>query len=542
MGDVSRRDLLRSTAGAMLAAAGAGLAGTRVSGQVQGYPDGGVIPLRLPLGARTTLDRKQYLHNMEIHSFLPGGDVGTADGTMNNMWVKGSRRVLLSGVDITDPKKPVQAYKNLPRGPINYVEHLKKWIVVEGAGAPILSPTPQNPRGGLDDEYAAKKVAEFDARKGLRGWRSWDVTDFSKPDLLQEFKITDKGAGTEVVCWDGGRYAYLSCGFEELHFAIGARPANNALGLVIVDVWDPAKMKEMSHWWVPGMRRGEEEEWKKWPWAGQEGSWTGNHGAAFAPKRHEDGGTIAYCGMGRFGLYVLDISDITKPKAIGRVSAEEEGVGGIPYHSYYTIDAGPTFPRHNNLLISNPETHMADCREDWHTAYVIDVKDPRKPKIIALFPRPVPPKDAPYTDFCFARGRFGPHNLQTWVAPGEANPTFMAMTEFNAGLQLFDLTDPTEPKIAGYFVPSRRGKIEDWNTWWRSDVNVFVEWDRNLIWVSDGAGNPGGGLYCMSSPALGKPILEPRPVTRWTYPHLNKGWDDQTPTAVYFGRSLSQLG
>ena len=46
----------------------------------------------------------------------------------------------------------------------------------------------------------------------------------------------------------------------------------------------------------------------------------------------------------------------------------------------------------------------------------------------------------------------------------------------------------------------------------------------------------------MSTPALGKPILEPRRVTRWTHPWLNAGWDDQTPSAFYFGRSLSQMG
>jgi hypothetical protein len=62
-------------------------------------------------------------------------------------------------------------------------------------------------------------------------------------------------------------------------------------------------------------------------------------------------------------------------------------------------------------------------------------------------------------------------------------------------------------------------------------VAVFVEWDRNLIWVG-----ANGGLYCMSCPFLGKPVLESRKVERWSMSYFNVGWDDQTPKSVYLGR------
>jgi hypothetical protein len=41
---------------------------------------------------------------------------------------------------------------------------------------------------------------------------------------------------------------------------------------------------------------------------------------------------------------------------------------------------------------------------------------------------------------------------------------------------------------------------------------------------------------------LGKPILEPRKVEKWSVPYCNVGFDDQTPKSVYFGRSLSEVG
>jgi hypothetical protein len=50
--------------------------------------------------------------------------------------------------------------------------------------------------------------------------------------------------------------------------------------------------------------------------------------------------------------------------------------------------------------------------------------------------------------------------------------------------------------------------------------NVFIEWDRNLIWLSTHE-----GIYCVSSPALGTPVLEPRKISEWTARHLNAGWD-----------------
>jgi hypothetical protein len=76
--------------------------------------------------------------------------------------------------------------------------------------------------------------------------------------------------------------------------------------------------------------------------------------------------------------------------------------------------------------------------------------------------------------------------------------------------------------------------MEDFSTWRRGTTEgVFVEWDRNLIWVTTHE-----GLYCLSTPSLGEPVLEPRKVTQWTVPHINAGWDDGTPSAVYFGRGM----
>jgi hypothetical protein len=537
---LSRRALLKNAAGAVIAASGAAL-GSAIGAhaQVQGsMAGGGGVPLRLPLGAMNNLDRKQYIHNMEIHSHLPG--VGITGGEpLTNMWAKGAQRLLPGGggfVDVSNGAKPEVLTQKAYEGGLScvaYNKSMKKWIMMTSAATPLTAPNPTYPHGQYHPEYKAKSTGYG----GLRGIRTYDITDPKRPNLLQEFNTGEKGSGTHMNYYDGGKYAYLDCGWDDqLRLESTERPYSN--GLMIVDLSDPAKIKEVSRWWVPGQRIGEEEAYKRWTFAGDESSWTGCHGAPTVPKRVEDGGNIGYGGFGAFGMYVFDFTDIKKPKTFGRVSHELEALGGIPFHTCYPIVSDAAHPRLQNLLLGIFESLESDCREPFHTSYVIDVKDRANPKIIGLFPRPMPDPAAPYRDFCYARGRFSSHNVQAWVAPGAMRPEIVALSYFNAGIRIYDISNPTNPKEVAYFVPPRDGQMDQWESWRRgTSESVFVEWDRNLIWLATHE-----GTYCLSTPALGKPILEPKKVEKWSVPQINVGWDDQTAKAFYFGRSLSQMG
>jgi hypothetical protein len=130
-----------------------------------------------------------------------------------------------------------------------------------------------------------------------------------------------------------------------------------------------------------------------------------------------------------------------------------------------------------NLVVAIPESLESDCREPWHTSYVVDAKDPANPRIIGLFPRPKPHPDAPYNDFAVARGRFSSRVMQHWIAPGKARPDIVALSYLNAGLRLFDISDPTEPKEVAYFVPPRDGELDNYMSWRRGTSEaVFIEW------------------------------------------------------------------
>ncbi len=544
---LSRRTLFKTTAGAVVAAAGSALAGRGADAQVTGIlppGQGGGVPFYLPLCSQPDLDRNQYWHNFEIHAKLATDrNINTGDGSSCPLWVRGAQRILTCGIDITDPKKPFVAVDAMPiRGPLNYVTHLKKWIGFGNVAFGMAPGCPEYPRGYrnytpegevrgenkfFDDVYTAH-AGEF------RGIIAYDVTDPSKPVLLSKFSTGKTGNNGHAHFWDGGRYMYLMGSWDESlrHEGVSYK---YGFGLQIVDVWDPANIKDVAKWWVPGQRWDEEEEYRKFPFAGQQRAWAGNHGGAAVPRRVEDGGKYGYCGMGHFGMYVLDLTDIKHPKPVGHVAHPlEDTQSAIPYHTCFPVETGKGYPRY---LIGVVEENSPDSRNNWHTSYMIDIQNPQKPKIVGLLPRPVAPKEAPWPDFACNRGRFGFHNSGTWAPPGDPNPNVTLLTAFNAGLRFYDISDPTDPKDVAYFVPAKTGDIEKWFTWQRNpEVFAFIEWDRNLIWASDSS-----NLYCLSTPLLGKPVLEPRKVEKWAVPHVNVGWDDQTPTSVYFGRPLSRM-
>ncbi len=520
--NLERRNFLKVSAAAG-AAAVAGLAGARGAfGQgLQGLPNGvGTTPFRKPIGALPYLDRHQYIRNMEIISHIEGPSTAGGEPLMA-MWAKGAQRLLPVGgagwLDVSTPRKPaVVAASGGASGCVIYNTRLKKWLMVKSAGQPNSSPKPgEHPTGQFDEEFR-RQIMSY---KGLRGIRVYEINDPTTPKLLSEFSTGPTGTGTHMNFYDGGKYAYLEAGWtDQLRFDNSGRASSNAL--MIVDMTDPSKVTEVSRYHVPGMLVGEEDEWKKHWWAGSQAAWSSNHGSATVPIRVEDGGTVGYSGFGHYGMVILDLRDIKNPKPYSIAQWDYETLDGIPYHTCYPVMA-PAGHRLHNIVIAIPEGHLPDCREPYKPQHLIDVNDPRKPRYMGQFPRPVPPPEAPYADFCLANGRFTTHNIQCWVAPGTARPEITVTTWFNAGIRVHDLSDPTNVRELAYFIPPHAGKPEDYDSWFRGDAEkVFVEWDRHLIWFGTRT-----GTYCLSCPALGAPVLEPRPIKNWTMPHLNAGWD-----------------
>ena len=102
---------------------------------------------------------------------------------------------------------------------------------------------------------------------------------------------------------------------------------------------------------------------------------------------------------------------------------------------------------------------------------IVDVADPAHPveagrwwvpgqhlahlQLLSVFPRPHPPAGAPYRDFCDRAGWSGPHNQSQLhhnpdVAPQDR---LVYLTYFNAGLRIYDVTEPRLPTEVAWFLP-----------------------------------------------------------------------------------------
>ena len=263
--------------------------------------------------------------------------------------------------------------------------------------------------------------------KGLRGVRFYDASDPAKILPLAEWSCDQgdpkreiqTGSGTHRNYYDGGQYAYLDTAPDNSFTRMESSVRYYSNGIQIIDVSDPTQPKFIANCWLPGQREGEEEAYKKWREYGDKSSFTTLHGPMYVPQKIEDGGKYGYSAYSAFGMMIHDLSDIKNPRLIGRYYPKMKP-GAIPFH---TIDIARL---NRGFVITNPEALNPDCNEPYQPLWVVDIRDPTKPKSIAQLPVPVPPPDAPYRTFCDKRGRFGSHNPPHMKAPGTPDPNFTA--------------------------------------------------------------------------------------------------------------------
>lgn len=546
----TRRDFIK--------AVGAGAGAALTAGTAYAHHHGKPAPQSLPY-----LDQGTYLKNMEIVAHLPASTpAGRSSGPIMAI---GSKRYMISSgdmLDITDPQNPKIAQKgSVPGGELCYHQQQKKWIIMESVQAPHAFYNA--PYGKYEDEAAIKA---FRANTGFRGVRMWDASDPTKVTKISELSSGPTGFGVhgDQSYWDGGKYAYISANSDDTFTGMLSCIWPHAVYLMVLDVSDPAAVKKVGEWWVPGMKNTEVAALKKWQCvAGRADAlpervmtfeeateafkkyvvpkypapdrlpFTALHGPVSVPTRIENGGKYGYGAWSNFGLLIHDLSNPARPQLAGKFDPSPlYGAEAIPFH---TIWMG-TLPR--GFVVSISESLNPDCNEEFLPNWVIDVRDPRNPVPIAQLGRPQAPPEAPFTDFCYRRGRFSAHKPPYLQSPGRMSQTFLPVEYFNAGIRCYDLNDPIAPKEVGYFVPPMGGHLapecrvptetlsgkqrkdcaDESLTFVRPCNSIAVEWDRNIMYAGTTT-----GLYVLTSPALGKPKFDAMPVTEWSMPAVNVG-------------------
>ena len=325
--------------------------------------------------------------------------------------------------------------------------------------------------------------------KGLRGVRFYDATNPSKIVKLSEFSTGATGQGTHRNYYDGGKYAYLDTAPDEtfIHQPSYFRELVN--GNMIVDASDPTNAKEVSMWWVPGSRKGEEAEYNKWVWSklvppkvvADQTPFAGLHGPVYVPKKLEDGGNRGYGAFGCNGFSILDLSDPSAPKGNRQDLSRLRNIPEWASRSTQFTAASSTADSSSPMAKPQTPTATRSILPNW----VVDIRDEETRSRSRSFRGPVPPPEAPYRDFCFKRGRFGAHNPPHLKAPGKPRQEFIAYSYFIAGLRCYDIGDLYKPEEVAYFIPPQGGDLKKFGSYDRTVDNVFIEWDRNIIWTRD---------------------------------------------------------
>jgi len=248
----------------------------------------------------------------------------------------------------------------------------------------------------------------------------WDVRNPVEPLLLGHFHTG--GFGTHRNFYDGGRYMHLAANMAGYRSNI----------YVAVDISDPSMPHEVSRWALKGQRRDEPPEKQL----------ASLHGPPYVENNR------AWLPYGRGGAVLLDVSDIASPRLVSQFSIGDFG-SIMGCHTYLPL-AG------RKMGVLTTEAILENCGDSANLVALMDISDESKPRAMSLLPAPIPSDNAPYRSYADRGGKFGPHNIhmphhQECLAKVGG---LLHLTYFAAGLRIYDISDPYQPREVGYFVPA----------------------------------------------------------------------------------------
>ena len=360
-----------------------------------------------------------------------------------------------SVIDVRDPRRP-RFVRHVPQPEGTWSQHLQTHgdILIVNNMRDMLKA--ENIAAG--DYYKGSIGDKIDlAEKGhAAGMRVYDISDRANPREIAFLKIP--GLGVHRVFWDGGDWAYVSAlppGFTDDIF-------------MIVDFRNPEKPEPVSRLWLPGMNAA----------AGEVPTWDPKR--RFALHHAIVKGDLA-CGAWRDGgVTTIDVSDRHHPKLLAHRNFAPPFAGG-------THNTLPLPDR--NLMVVVEEAVFDNCADGIKRNWVFDIREPANPVSISTLPIPSE------IDYAKKGGQFGPHNIHENRPESFQSSDTLFVTYQNAGLRVYDISDPFRPVETAALVPPPPARMMDYRPN-RPQVidttDVFVD-ERGLIYCTDS----NAGLYIL---------------------------------------------
>ena len=287
------------------------------------------------------------------------------------------------------------------------------------------------------------------------GLKIYDIKNPAEPREIAFLQIP--GVGLNRLWYDGGRYAYLAAHMNGWTDHI----------VVIADISGPTKPTIVGHWWLPGM----------WDAGGEKPSWKGGR-VALHHMIVANG--IGYAAWRDGGFTILNVADPGNIKMLSHTVTSPPGPGGT--HTPLPLPG-------RNMAVMLDESNTFACARGISYAWLYDVKDPTNPFTLAALP--TPNEQA----WCLPGQNFGPHNLHENRSDAFRSEEILFVTYHNAGLRIFDIRDPHQPREMGRFVPPTPAKMLDPRPGYlpapmSCDVNVQPD---GIMYLSDW----NGGLHVL---------------------------------------------
>lgn len=286
------------------------------------------------------------------------------------------------------------------------------------------------------------------------GLAVYSLDDPAHPQQLGFWPST--GNGVHRVVWTGGRYAHMSAtpdGFRDRIW-------------VVIDMTNPSMPVEAGRWWWPGQRLDETPDW--------------DPSKRYAAHHALIDGHRAYLGFDDAGMVVLDVTDMTAPRAVSRLEW-----GGGATHTCLPL------PSRRLVVVTDEQQHDGPDAPQ-RAIRVVDVSG--EPKVVSTLPEP----EDEYRSLPL---RFGAHNLHENRAGSYRSDSLVFATYFSAGVRGYDIADAEAPReIAQWVSETPAGQpVPQTN-------DLFID-DECRFWVTD---RIGGGLAVLEPDTRLRDLMERR--------------------------------